>query len=496
MTEASDAAEIRKLKARLERLSTSYDRVSTERDELKARTDGLDELIADLVAPAEVFHKPSDGGERYPGQYRRQGSAEAPAALERAVVNRVGPVEAARLCMPFKAMATALCDADIGKANPLTDKKYFWNHGKGSARKGLAQQADDALICLTVQVGIRGLDVRQYVNVPERDGTFQHRPYANGLDENDDAYPPMRRHTSPEMDTFRDRDGDARTVERRKGEWNIRDSTHTPWYARTDDIHKTRRLGKLAQGGLADKIMDGNRTLEAMGQIIRVLGITDEAGVEFWERYELMLKNKNKWPPYQRQVFDDLERWLEEFVQMELELKNVTPMPQECTEVRGGHKRETLLRVYENALEHLKKHGGLHGDRGGRQLAAALKAGEDTERTRPPKAGSGMAMWEAGVFNKNLTGKLDIMRRKTAEELKELIVNQKVVEAPDGVDIRLPIPPERLDDTPWPLLEDFVLANLGDQTKARSIADRNHAAEKKLIKRHVKTFTEKFNSRP
>ena len=57
MTEACNAATNRKYEARIERLSASYNRVSTENAELRARPDGLDELIADLAAPADVFHK-------------------------------------------------------------------------------------------------------------------------------------------------------------------------------------------------------------------------------------------------------------------------------------------------------------------------------------------------------------------------------------------------------------------------------------------------------
>ena len=75
---------------------------------------------------------------------------------------------------------------------------------------------------------------------------------------------------------------------------------------------------------------------------------------------------------------------------------------------------------------------------------------------------------------------------RSAGELKAIITDEMVKEAPDKVDITRPITAEQLNNFPNWQLDDFTPDNLVLATKARAASDRRDAAIKRLKKRHVK----------
>jgi hypothetical protein len=388
---ANEALEERnaQLVSRIEQLHINFTRVSDELETLNSRPDPMKGFLAALVGPAEMFHKSPDGGERYPGQYRRQGAARAHTAVAQAIINALGIEAGLQLYMPFQAMATALADAKIGKQNPLTDRKLFWNDGLGSARKGKDQQFDDALYVFTVEIAIAVADFSQYMAPPTRDGTTQYRANVT-VEKSQDGFQP---NTIKQMQTLLG-----------------------PHYAKV---------------GLGDKILDGNRALESIGTVMRVLGIKEEEAVAFWDRVSNLRKNKNKWPDPQMKAYEFLKK-IEEFY-VQIELKNITM----SMDVEECALMAAKLKVYEDLLYQLKAMGGWGGDRGAR-----------LSNLSQCKSGLGRDLLEFKKLSDAVNRKHTAVDDAAYGRVRALLVGAHVSNLPGGIRPEGVMTGEILDETP------------------------------------------------
>lgn len=323
----SDAVEIEKLKAQVKnltsvksdlerrnnRLSANYDRKSLECDELKHGS-GVGCLKNQLQMAADLFLKPSDDAEKYIGEYRRTGSVNWLWAIQEYTACHLNlPVE---MTLPAEAIRVAIANADKGFQDKLTDPRYFHNGfkkdgtRKGRARKSVQDEADDAFLAYAMDVTIAAQDVQQLANPPIDTGAQRRRP-------------PV---------------GDRKSLVELPRQTDSRIHTHLG-----------ARDTKL---GLLDKIVIGNRELEAIGTILKHLGLKGDEADALRKRLIHTRKNKGKWSPLQKQFYRILKK--RESLMLEDGL------------IRGEKMIETKRIIMENILSRLKVRHGWGNDKGGK----------------------------------------------------------------------------------------------------------------------------------
>ena len=463
-------SQIRERDARLERIFANYDRVSTKLAEVEAKPNSTREMIAEFEVARKAFRRKPYDGENYPGAHRRHGMQDALAAVLHAAVREVGLDEGHRIFEPLNALSVMLANVDVGFLDPTGDPKQYFNgvkkdgSKKGRARKDLRDQQDHGLIVFGVRLFVIAGDASELTSVPMRDGTSRYRAPAVRYNDTRVSFGPG---TYSELEGR----GEGREAKMR-AEMKQAKMTTTPFGERITDKNLSAQLGPMAEGGTKDKTTEGGKKAEAMRQTLQALGITGDEGVKLWTKIDRMGKDINKWPPHQRRRLAELIWSLKERIR------------QEAAKPGGLSPKEVMRRVYEDYLGHIKKHGGFHRDHGARALSMLLKARHGL--AKPRNLLNAENMLKAKDMAEAIAKREDPLKLKAAGELKAIITDEMVKEAPDKVDITRPITAEQLNNFPNWQLDDFTPDNLVLATKARAASDRRDAAIKRLKKRHVK----------